>query len=104
MAAHAGELSGYGSGVLVRPGEWTGWSRCIPASDRCHAGRLVHANAESVDDVNNTVIEHIIDVERHALRQVFAFIAIVTLAGFVLLFGVRLLRREAVQDRQLVAG
>jgi hypothetical protein len=101
MAAHASELSGYGSGVLVRLTRGpAGVDAFDHAADSMPEGWFT--NVSSVDDVNGTTIERIIDVERHAVL-LFASIAAVTLIGFVLLVGIRVIRRDAVQDRQLVA-
>jgi putative ABC transport system permease protein len=101
MAAHGGDLAGYGAGVAVRV---RGGLPALTAfeKDMRQAPEGWLNTVEPVTDVRPASVLRVIDLERRALL-VFAFIAIVAGTVFVGLTAARQLRLESVGSGSLTA-
>ena len=100
-AAHGPDLSGYGTGVLVRLRGGASATRAF-AAELNKAPEGWYNQAQPLNDVDPASVRRVLDLERRALL-VFAFIAISAGVAFVGLTAARQLRREAAEATRLAA-
>ncbi len=102
MAAHGGDLPGYGSGVLVRLRGGASAGAAFDATLNKTPPEGWFNQAGPASEVDLKTVRRVIDLERRALL-VFALIAVVASVVFVGLTAVRQLRRESADAYRLAA-